>query len=148
MTQGGYQEIDHTADTGLRITGETLEELFLQAAEGMFALIRPGNNPLTEEESKKSKSRTRKISLTSPDRESLLKDWLAELLYHHSTDHLYFTGFTIHSIGENHLDAVATGVPITDETVSAFMDIKAVTYHGLEVRETDEGYEATVIFDI
>ncbi len=80
--------------------------------------------------------------------ELLLKDWLAEILYVHTTEHIFFTDFRINILLETTLDADANGHRISREDERFFTEIKAVTYHGLEVTETDEGYEARVIFDI
>src|SRR2546426_11322470 len=34
-----YEEIEHTADVGIRAYGSTLDDLFANAAEGMFSLV-------------------------------------------------------------------------------------------------------------
>jgi len=139
-----YEEIDHTADVGLRIYGETLEALLIHAAEGLFYII--GSNTLLSKSAGQAVTKT--IIIESSDLETLLKDWLSELLYLHSSNHCYFNKFSIQSISDTGLIATVTGFGIPQEQEKEIQDVKAVTYHGLEVAQTDEGFEAQVIFDI
>jgi len=148
MRGSAFEEIDHTADTGLRITAPNLRELFITGARGMFTLIMPEPDSRAEDAVRHGKKEERRVSLSSADRETLLRDWLAELLYLHTTDRLYFTDFTLDTVRETRLQGTARGIPLSEDFIHSLMDIKAVTYHGLEIRETDEGFVAQVIFDI
>ena len=140
-----YKEFDHTADVGIRIYGKTLQELFGNAAEGMFAII--GAGKLLTGGSGIS-TVTESIEVESSDRVSLLKDWLSELLYLHTTTRVYFTQFNLSSVSQNAVSATVAGFPMSSVDMDTFQDIKAVTYHGLEVKQVDNGFEAQVIFDI
>ena len=84
-----YEEIDHTADVGIRAYGRTLGELFANAAEGMFSLIAELDTvkPVGEIE----------IRLTAEDPPTLLLRWLSELLYVHETRHLLFAAFDVNA---------------------------------------------------
>lgn len=139
-----FEEIDHTADAGLRIYGKNREELFRHAAEGLFHIIGSGSILSDFERPEVTKN----IEIHSSDIATLLKDWLSELLYLHSTNHCYFNRFSVQSITDSALTATAEGFFISADQEDNIQDVKAVTYHGLKVTQTNEGFEAQVIFDI
>lgn len=131
-----YEELAHTAEVGLHIQAPTPAALFSCAATGMMSLLQAGPTPA---------SRHYPISLTAVDTESLLVDWLNELLYLHETTGDVFTGFEITSWQPDRLEAVATG---GSPARPPRLHIKAVTYHQLHVTQTAVGWTADVFFDI
>jgi SHS2 domain-containing protein len=135
-----FEEIDHTADLGIRVRGETLSELFVNAAAAMFHCI-TGGIPHEAE------VRWCEVRIAADSVADLLREWLAELLYRHITAKVVFDAFTISLISETAVHARLRGARMSDETAAAATEIKAVTYHGLYVRRTEEGFEAQVIFD-
>lgn len=90
----------------------------------------------------------RRIELNGECLERLLVDWLGELLYLHEVDHLLFKEFRIESVGEQGLKAVAKGEPFREGFHSIKTEIKAVTYHQIQVKQEDGGWRARVIFDL
>jgi SHS2 domain-containing protein len=131
-----YQEIEHTADRAIRAYGRDLPELFANAAYGMFDL-------LTDVEGLRS-TVEREVSLEAPDLETLLVDWLRELLYLHEVNGEVYKEFEIGTLSPTRLKAVVKG----GKVFAPRLDIKAVTYHGLKIEETEEGYRATIVFDV
>jgi SHS2 domain-containing protein len=87
--------------------------------------------------------RVRKVSLQAMDGETLLVDWLSELLYLHEMEDVVYTSFEILSASENRLRAVVKGT----EKWSPRTAIKAVTFNDLRIEKTPEGYAATIVFD-
>lgn len=132
-----FEEIPHTADVALRIRGSDWVELLTNAARGMFHLI--DARPKTDER------RVREVELSAGDRESLLVEWLSELLSLHDTHGEGYDEFEIEEAESNRLRARIRGGPVGS---GARLQIKAVTYHDLEIRDTDQGYEARVTFDV
>jgi len=132
-----YEEIDHTADVGIRAYGRTLGELFANAAEGMFSLIAELDTvkPVGEIE----------IRLTAEDPPTLLLRWLSELLYVHETRHLLFATFDVDA-ADGSLRGRARGEAIDKKRHELKLVIKAVTRHQLTV-DAKKGI-AEVIFDI
>lgn len=132
-----WEEIEHTADVALRVHGEDLRALFENAARGMMHLIggRPLPGEITFHET---------ISLQAPDWEILLVDWLTELLYLIEERELFFSQIVIHRVSDLTLEAEISGGP----AAKASKHVKAVTYHNLSIRHTDDGYETTVVFDV
>lgn len=132
-----FSIIDHTADIGITAYGKSLEELFTNTAYGMFTLITDLKKiePKIEEE----------ISLTSFDLETLLVEFLNELLYIFEVKKIVFKEFLINSISENNLRAKCKGDIVEDSVI--FREIKAATYHLLEI-EQDKCYKTQVFFDL
>lgn len=140
MSSIRFEILPHTADKGIKAFGRDLKELFENAAVGMFSLMAdPGKYTPSEE---------RAIEVESSDLESLLRDWLAELLYQFEVDRILFVDFAVRSISENRLEGVAFGLPFSPEIEWLGSGVKAVTHHGLYIHRTDERFEAQVIFDV
>jgi SHS2 domain-containing protein len=135
-----YDLIDHTADVGLKAYGKTLSEAFENAAKGMFDII-------TDKSEIESVGQFN-IKLEAPDLEQLLVDWLSELLYIHSAQNLVF-GFFKLDVDEKKpgLSATVFGEKLDISKHKIGTEIKAVTYHMLEVKKKKQ-YQVQVLFDI
>jgi SHS2 domain-containing protein len=132
-----FEEIEHTADQALRICGSNLEELLLNAARGMNSLMVPKHAPYSEHQEKF-------VELEAMDSESLLVDWLSELAYWAEREMLVFHKFKIESVSSTHLRAIMYGTRVAQLE----KHIKAVTYHNLQIVQTENGLTATVVFDV
>jgi SHS2 domain-containing protein len=138
-----YAFFDHTGDVGISLSGRTLDELFRSAAlaftETLTALDRV--EPRRAEE----------LDVAAPELDLLLVDFLSELLYRFDTRGWLTAdaqievrerdgGWDLQGTlrGERH-DASRHAVKIL---------IKAVTYHGLQVRRDDGMWSANVVLDI
>lgn len=135
-----FELFEHTADLGLRVRGRTLEELFVDAARGLLAMLVADPIEVRAEE-------TKTITLTADDLSYLLFDWLTELLYAFETDKLLLSTFDL-KIEGNSLTAACHGEPMDETRHRMEHEVKAVTYHGLRVEQTATGWEAEVIVDI
>lgn len=131
----GFREIAHTADWELEVWAPDLPGLFEQAARGMYALM--GVRLL----SKPRLSRT--LEVDAIDGESLLVRFLEELLYNQSLDGLAFDAFQI-NISEWKLQARLEGAPLE----SIGKEVKAVTYHKLNIRSGQGRFEVRIVFDV
>ena len=133
----GFEELEHTADVALRVYGRDLQEIFVRAAEGMFHLIgdceRDGP-PHCEND----------IRLEAPDRDSLLIDWLNELLYLSETQDVCYDAFDIRGLASTLLEPRVGGNSFTLQKRA----IKAATFHELRIAEMPNGLEVTIVFDI
>jgi SHS2 domain-containing protein len=133
----GFEEIEHTADWALRVYGRDLHELYLNAARGMNALM-------VSEISVSNPEVERHVELEALDAESLLVEWLSELAYWAEAEMLIFHQFDLLLATSTHLEAIARGNYVSNLK----KHIKAVTYHNLEISETDTGLETTIVFDV
>jgi len=137
-TLAGFEELSHTADLEIKVWGDDLASLFLAAADGLFHL----SGIEDYEEGFSAVKET--ISLDAMDYEGLLILFLEELLYRLTEDYMLFSIEKLSISTDFSLKAKLRGTQIK----SYQRDIKAVTYHQLNIRETDHGYEVNIVFDI
>jgi SHS2 domain-containing protein len=135
-----YRWFDHTADIGMEVKGETLPELFANAAMGLYDLL--GVLEATVE-----KDVTDDVALRGADLEELFVSWLSELLYRFTTEGVVFADCDVR-LEEDVLQARVAGGSLARPDRRPVREIKAVTYHSLEVTETADGWEAQVVFDV
>jgi SHS2 domain-containing protein len=135
-----YETFDHTADLGLRIRAPDLDTLFVEAGKALFAAI-------VEDLDSVAPLQQHRIELAGEDREYLLIDWLKELLYSFDSQHLLFSRFEVH-VSSTGLNAEAWGEPLDRSRHQLLHEVKAITYHGLTVEQSDHGWLAEVIVDI
>jgi len=137
-----YLEDIATADAAFEVEGQTLEELFRDAAIATFEVmvdtesVEPGI--------------TKEIELKNKDIDNLFFDWLSELVYLKDADAIIFCEFDV-SIKKNDsykLNATVSGETIDQEKHALRSDVKAVTYHMFEVKKKGENWTARVILDI
>ena len=137
--RGSFEFIDHTADVGIRVEAPTLEDLFETAGLAFTEVV-------TSAESLDC-SVERRFKLEEDNIETLLVSWLQELLYLLDTEELVFARFQV-KLHDCPLEATAWGEVFDPDRHMIKTEIKAVTYHQLEVAESDQGWQAQVIFDI
>ena len=137
--RGSFEFIDHTADAGIRVEAPTLEDLFETAGLAFSELVTSVDSLDCRVE--------RRFKLQEDDIETLLVSWLHELLYLLDTEDLVFGRFQV-KLHDFSLEAVAWGEGFDPNIHTIKTEIKAVTYHQLEVVKSDRGWQAQVIFDI
>ena len=133
-----FEFIEHTADTGLVAYGETLAGAFANAATGMFSIIADLES-VREVES-------RRVEVSEADMESLLFEWLNNLIYIFDVEEMIFKRFDIVEFKEDKLLAVCHGEKYDSSRHHLKTEVKSATYHMLEVDR--EKNKVRVIFDI
>lgn len=131
----GFIEREHTADWELEVYAPDLPGLLEQAARGMYKLMGT--------QLQKGKRVKRDFELTILDEESLIVDYLSELLYITEQENLAFDKFSLQVL-EDKLSAELYGSPIR----SMDKEIKAVTYHKLNIHRSEDGLRANIVFDV
>ena len=139
----GYRFIDHTADVAADLTGGTLGELFLSAAQALTDTI--------TELSAVQPAVTQSVTLESGAVEDLLVDWLNELLYRFEVQNV-LVARAIARVEERdgrwRLAAEVAGEPFDPGRHPSRVLIKSATYHGLAVRHDHGTWRARIVFDI
>ena len=135
-----YEQFPHTADIGIRVFGKDLKELFANAAFGMFDTIADleGMTTTIEED----------INLRGEALEELLVIWLDELLYRFYTKDIIYAKFEISEMSDDRMKAKVFGRPVSANRNRLKVEIKAVTYSGLKIKKTPDGYQVEIIFDV
>jgi protein archease len=130
-----YELIDHTGDVGIVARAPTLEALFAECARAMFAIL--ADNP--------SPAGTEADAFPVPAREPAeeLRDFLSELLYRFSAERKMYGSFTPGS-GTVH----GTWEPYDPARHPLKTELKAVTWHQLDVARQENAWRAQVIFDV
>jgi SHS2 domain-containing protein len=138
--QPKYEYLDHTADVGFMAYGATVEALFAHAAEALIEVMTPVKDiePMEEHH----------LSVDADDLETLMVRWLNELLYQFETTTLLFGHFQVHEIRNFRLSASCRGEKLDPARHEIRTGIKAVTYHGLYIKEQDDLWESRIFLDI
>jgi SHS2 domain-containing protein len=139
VMQPGFELFDHTADLGVCAHAPSLPELVRVAGQGLYGVI----GELVPE----GEPRAERFEFIGGDLSMLLRDYLAELLLIFERDHRMMTDVTVQTFEPGSLRAAGESRPVSPQS---FFDreVKAVTYHGLKLRETERGYEVEYIVDI
>jgi SHS2 domain-containing protein len=139
-TAGWYETFDHTADLGVVIRAATGEELYCRAARLLAHLLTGRLEvPLRQQVT---------ISLISSGPEELLVDFLREVLYLFTRDKFLVGACRMLLLKDTQLEAILAGDIGEPDEERACREIKAVTYHLLEVVKSGEGWRARVVFDV
>lgn len=143
---GTYETFDHTADVGLEVRGTDLGGVLATAADAVFDQMledRPAETADTEPVD------VRCDPALAPDPAEVLVAWLQELLYRFETDRLVPIRIDMdEATGEGVRARVAFG-RFDPDRHGTRLEIKAVTYHGLEVEEAPDGsWRARFILDV
>jgi SHS2 domain-containing protein len=137
--------VTHTADTGIELTADSLNELFNEAARGWKKIV-AGNINCREK-------KKRKIELTGISIEELLVQWLSELNFYFETENEIFCRTEYLNIVREdervRLSSKYLASQIKPEHASEITVVKAVTYHQLEIAKNKSGkWFCTVYFDL
>jgi SHS2 domain-containing protein len=132
-----YEILEHPADLKIRAYGRNLGELFTNTAMGMMEFL------YGKDINKPQFINMRKIKIKSRDLESLLVDWLSEILYLSDANNRAYVEYNIIKIDEKRIEAEVGSCP-----AEAKEDIKAVTYNELKVEKNNKGWVAEVVFDV
>lgn len=139
---GTIETFDHTADVGLRVRGDDLDDLFRTAAEGVFDYIVVNRADVQARESES-------VTLNADSLEDLLAAWLGELIFRCETRHRLYTRFDVRVDEQaNRLEAEVAGERIDRDRHVLDHEVKAVTHHGLSLKREGQGWVAEVILDI
>lgn len=135
-----YEIFPHTADLGLRVKAPDLNTLFAEAGQGFFSVIVTNLRDIQPQTAVE-------FNITGSDLVYLFFDWLNELLFAFESRRLLLCEFEV-SVGAEGLHATAKGETVDESRHQLDHEIKAITYHALNVREVDDGWLAEVILDI
>lgn len=127
-----YKLLEHATDAFIEVTASDLKEAFIQAGNSVVET--------TIDRSSVKENEKKKISVTGKELRYLLFDWLEEVIYQLITE-----GFAIHRFEldikknkEYKLEATAFGEPIDLQKHHFKVEIKAPTFHLMEISEGKE----------
>jgi SHS2 domain-containing protein len=139
---GTIETFDHTADVGLRIAADSLDDLFQTAAEGVFDYIVVNRQDVRAES-------LEDVDLRAESPADLLIAWLNELIFRSETRHRLYNRFHVQVAPDaRSLRAEIGGEPIDRDRHRLDHEVKAATHHGATLRQERGGWFAEVILDI
>lgn len=144
MTPERFEIIEHTADAGIRAYGRDLPELFSNAAAGMLEIAAD-----TKALDRLEDLEAVEVRVCAPSLAELMVVWLEELLYQSESRGLLFRHVEMGEAREGEASGTARGAPLEENRGALRHEIKAVTYHRLEVKpDPAGGWTCQVIFDV
>lgn len=142
-----YKYLDNIslADAAFEVTGDTLQELLVEAAKAL-------TNTMVDDLASVVKKEERTVTLRADDEESLLFDFLQQLIFYKDAETLLFSGYDLKvsrdEDGKLLLNGTLTGEAIDPIKHSLSADVKAVTMHKFELKKVENGWKGFVILDI
>jgi SHS2 domain-containing protein len=135
-----YTLLDHTADLRIRVSGTDPADLFKNAGLALFDLItRPDRLKPGE---------VIEVSVIGDDAADLMVNYLRELLYLWTGEEKLVDRIEIVHLSDNAVSARVSADCYQPERHEIRHEIKAVTYHQIEVSRTGDGWQAMVVFDV
>ena len=138
MSDSHFEIREHTADFVIAGRAKDLPGLFAVMAQGLFRLLADGDPPRHTSE--------RTVRLDAESIPDLMHAWLEELNGLHHIHHELYGAFRV-GIDGTSLRATIGGETI-GERHGMQHEVKGITWHELEVEETGDGWEASVLVDV
>jgi SHS2 domain-containing protein len=135
-----YELLEHTGDLGLLVKADEVNGLFCEAGRALFDVITDiaAVEPRVEHQ----------VSVAGNGLDECLVAWLNELLYLHETEELLFAEFAVHTIHASGVVGVGRGERFDATRHRIERGVKAATFHQLEVRKDENGWNARIILDV
>ena len=134
-----YETFEHEADIGIRGFGKSMEEAFENAAAAMYSVM--------VNIDRISPTEKRELSVTAPDYELLLVEWLNALLALSDIEHIVFKRFEVKIYGTS-LSGIALGEGLDHSRHEPKVEVKGATYHMLSIVKKDSHYTAQCVVDV
>jgi SHS2 domain-containing protein len=135
-----FEVLEHAADVGFRAWGGNARELFASAAEALVSLA-------MEPEGIEARERY-DLSAEGDSLESLLVNWLSEVLYYIDGRGLAMTRFEVVDMGAGCVIGIAWGERRDRERHPARLVVKGITYHQLKIEQANERWVCEVFVDV
>lgn len=134
-----FEELPHTADVKIRARAPTLDAVFGEASRALMQVMYGED---------RRDGITREIDLDAPDMESLLCDYLSEVLFVSETEGLVFSKADVHIENGTHIHAVLTGEEFDKERHNKGTEVKGISYSGMSIQKDAKGYMLDILFDV
>jgi len=138
-----YKFIDHTADIACEVSGDSLEELFTASVKAWRSSV--------VEETKYLKRDIKKFKLKATSKEQLLVDFISELNFKLFARNWLFNFVVLLEIKQKNntwiLSTEIEGMPLSQD-VKIKQEIKAITFHQMNIEKTENQYRTLIVFDI
>ena len=134
-----FEIVEHTADIGLRAWADTWAELVEQASLGVVAIYMDNSQAQPAE--------AIPVAVNGEDRESLLVNWLNEIVYLLDGRSLAVHSIVVQEAGDDMLRGTVHAEP-RSERHPVRLIVKGVTWHQLTVEHGNGGWRCVVYLDV
>jgi len=142
-----YREVEHIADIGLEVYGNTVEDIFINSVKGLFHFISPklkvGNQPDVFPEGLPKNI----IEIEGATQEEILVHWLNEFIYNFFVKNIFPKTIKINVLTDKMFRAEIEFSRCSD-AVEINLEVKAATYHNLSIQKVKDKYQVRIIFDV
>lgn len=133
-----FKELEHTADVLMRVWGDSLEELFAESARALsqtvYGKVKWGGLE-------------RSFSLDAEDLETLLHDFLSELIFLSEVEGIVISSVEVELNGTA-LNAKVKGEPFDPSTHYGGTEVKGISFFGLQIIKDKDRYVVDILFDV
>jgi SHS2 domain-containing protein len=136
-----YEDLDHTADVGVRVRGATAEEALARLALALGALLAGGGAAPPEREEHLAVAGGPTLAATAV---ALLR----ELLFRFATERLLPAAIELHRADATGAEATVAFARYDPERHGEGVDVKAVTWHAARLEPEGGAWVAQVVLDI
>ncbi len=137
-----YRPLEHTADLGIEVEADTLEDLFREAGQALF-------QEMLENFHEVQPRQARQVSLQEPTLEDLFTGFLSELLFYFDAEGFISREIQVSVDPELFLlEGTVRGEPFDPQRHRVRVGIKGITYHMLTIERRGDRWYARVIFDV
>jgi len=139
MNKMDYEYIPHTADIQFRAYGGTIEEVFNNSSVAMFKSIC---------DAKIGEKISKNIEVKGHDLESLMYNFLEELLVIFDSEHFLLSKMEDLKINVENMTLTGKAIGDSSEDYEIHLDIKAITYNEMYVKNENGKWTAQVTLDV
>ena len=132
-----FKFLEHTADIKFQAFGKNLEEVFANSALAMF-------NSMFNRKVKKTEKFN--VEAEGKDNESLLYNFLEELIILFDENQFFLSGVEKIKIKDGKLQAKVVGDKAENYKIS--LDVKAITYNEMFVKKIKDKWVSQVVLDV
>jgi SHS2 domain-containing protein len=133
-----FEELPHTADVKIRVRTDTLGALFSDACMALMQVMYGKD---------RKSGITKEIALDAPDIETLLSDFLSEVLFITEVESFVIARADV-SLAELHLTATFDGELFDPLRHNKGTEVKGISYSGMLIQKDREGYVLEILFDV
>jgi protein archease len=129
-----YRWREHTGEVELEIEAAALEEVFADGLAALAELLSQGGG---------GEPAAHEVAIAAADLPTLFADWLNELVYLADAE-----SFVPERVAALELEGPSLRATVSGRHEEPMRLVKAVTYHGLELRQRGNGWEARAVLDV
>lgn len=134
-----YKFLEHTADIKFQAFGDTIEEVFENCALAMFNSMYDG---------KVKEKKNFKINVKGKDFESLLYNFLEELLFLFDSENFFMSKIKSIKIDKKNFELRGEVIGDDAKDYEIHIDIKAITYNEMFVKKEKNKWIVQVVLDV